>query len=87
MRRFRVNRKEDKIKKRRVIEQVAAYKYTPCHMHIISFLTCDILRTKESNSELLFWISFCKGKINHFVNELYKSKCLGAYHLKMLPRN
>ena len=30
--------KEDKIKKRRVIEKVAAYKYIPRHMHIISFL-------------------------------------------------
>ena len=85
--RFRVNRKEDKIKKRRVIEQVAAYKYIPRHMHIISFLTCDILRTKELNSELFFWISFCKGKISHFVNELYKSTFLGAYHLKILTRN
>ena len=37
MRRFRVDKKEDKIVKRRVIEQVAAYKYIPCHMHIISF--------------------------------------------------
>ena len=29
--------KEGKIKKRRVIEKVAAYKYIPCHMYIISF--------------------------------------------------
>ena len=29
--------KEGKIKKRRVIEKVAAYKYILCHMHIISF--------------------------------------------------
>ena len=35
--RFRVDRKEDKIVKRRVIEQVAAYKYIPRHMNIISF--------------------------------------------------
>ena len=35
--------KEGKIKKRRVIEKVAAYKYIPHRMHIISFLTCDIL--------------------------------------------
>ena len=34
---FEVNKKEDKIKKRRVIEKVAAYKYIPRHMHIISF--------------------------------------------------
>ena len=38
MRRFRVDRKEDKIVKCRVIEQVAEYKYIPRHMHIISFL-------------------------------------------------
>ena len=37
MRRFGVNRKEGKIKERRVIEKVAAYKYIPRHMHIISF--------------------------------------------------
>ena len=37
MLRFRVNKKEGKIKKRRVIEKVAAYKYIPRHMHIISF--------------------------------------------------
>ena len=29
--------KEDKIKKCKVIEKVAAYKYIPHHMHIISF--------------------------------------------------
>ena len=42
MRRFRVNRKEGKIKKHKVIEKVAAYKYIPRHMHIISFehVTC-----------------------------------------------
>ena len=34
---FRVGRQEDKIVKRRVIEQVAEYKYIPRHMHIISF--------------------------------------------------
>ena len=43
MHRFQVNGKEDKIKKRRVIEQVAAYKYIPRHVHIISFVMCDIL--------------------------------------------
>ena len=37
MHRFRVNRKEGKIKKRIVIEKVAVSKYIPCHMHIISF--------------------------------------------------
>ena len=35
--RFRVNRKEGKIKKHIVIEKVAAYMYIPRHMHIISF--------------------------------------------------
>ena len=29
--------KEDKIKKRGVIEKVEAYKYIPRHIHIISF--------------------------------------------------
>ena len=67
--------KEDKIKKRRVTKKIAAYKYIPRHMHIISFLICDILLTKELNSEPFFCISFCKGMIHHFVNELYKSKC------------
>ena len=43
MHRLRVDMKKDKIVKRRVIEQVAAYKYIPRHMHIISFLTWDIL--------------------------------------------
>ena len=38
MRRFRVDKKDDKIVKRRIIEQVAAYKSIPRHMHIISFL-------------------------------------------------
>ena len=37
MRRFQVNGKEGKIKKRRVIEKVAVYKCIPRHMHIISF--------------------------------------------------
>ena len=37
MQRFRVNKKEGKIKKSRVIEKVTAYKYIPRHMHIISF--------------------------------------------------
>ena len=62
MHRFRVNKKEDKIKKRRVIKKVAAYKYIPHHMHIISFLKCDILGTKELNSEPLFCISFVKAR-------------------------
>ena len=37
IRRFRVNRKEGKIKKRRVIEKVPAYKYISRHMHTILF--------------------------------------------------
>ena len=40
------------------------YKYIPRHFHIFSF---DILQTRELNSELLFCVSFCKGKIRHFV--------------------
>ena len=37
MRRFRVNGKKAKSKKRRVIEKVAAYKCIPRLMHINSF--------------------------------------------------
>ena len=37
MRKFQVNKKEGKIKKHRVIEKVAVFKYIPRHMHIISF--------------------------------------------------
>ena len=37
MRRLRVNGKEAKIKKRRVIEKATEYKYIPRHLHIISF--------------------------------------------------
>ena len=77
-----MNRKEAKIKKRRVIEKVAAYKYIPHHMHIISFEHVIFCEQKELISELLFCISFCKGMIHHFVNVLYKSKCVWAYHLK-----
>ena len=37
MRRLRVNGKEAKSMKRRVIEKVVEYKYIPRHLHIISF--------------------------------------------------
>ena len=37
MRRFRVDKKEDKIVKRRVIKQVAAYKYIPRHAYHFLF--------------------------------------------------
>ena len=39
--------KEGKIKKRGVIEKVTAYNYIPRHMHIISFLTCEICEQKS----------------------------------------
>ena len=62
MRRFLVDREEDKIVKRRVIEQVAAYKYIPCHMHIISFLNMGYFVNKilELRINVLFCISFEK---------------------------
>ena len=41
MRRFRVDKKEDKIVKRRVIKQVSEYKYIPRYAHIISFLDME----------------------------------------------
>ena len=87
MRKFRVNRKEGKIKKRKVIAIVAAYRYIPHHMHTILFDRVTFCGQKELIFEQLFCISFCKGMIRHFVNVLYKSKCLWAYHLKQLPRN
>ena len=60
MRRFRVDRKEDKIVKRKVIEQVAAYKYIARHMHIISFLIMGYFVNKivELRINVLFCISF-----------------------------
>ena len=60
MGRFRVDRKEDKIVKCRVREQVAAYKYIPRHMHIISFLNMGYFVNKivEPRINVLFCISF-----------------------------
>ena len=57
---FRVDKKKDKIVKRRVIEQVAAYKYIPRHMHIISFLNMGYFVNKivELRINVLFCISF-----------------------------
>ena len=62
MRRFRVDRKEDKIVKSRVIEQVTAYKYIPRHMYIISFLNMGYFVNKivELRINVLFCISFEK---------------------------
>ena len=62
MRRFRVDRKENKIVKRRVIEQVVAYEYIPCHMHIISFLNMGYFVNKivELRINVLLCISFEK---------------------------
>ena len=62
MLRFRIDRKEDKIVKRRVIEQVAAYKYIPRHMHIISFLNMGYFVNKivELRINVLFCVSFEK---------------------------
>ena len=37
MHKFRVDRKEDKIMKRKVIKQVAAYKYIPRHAYHFLF--------------------------------------------------
>ena len=58
--RFQVDRKEDKIVKCRVIEQVAAYKYIPGHMHIISFLNMGYFVNKivELRINVLFCLSF-----------------------------
>ena len=60
MRRFRVDRREDKIVKRRVIEQVAAYKYIPRHMNIISVLNMGYFVNKivELRINVLFCLSF-----------------------------
>ena len=60
MRRFRVDRKEDKTVKRRDIEQVAAYKYIPRHMHSISFFNMGYFVNKivELRINVLFCISF-----------------------------
>ena len=60
--RFRVDRKKDKIAKRRVIEQFAVYKYIPRHMHIISFLNMGYFVNKivELRINVLFCISFEK---------------------------
>ena len=62
MRRFRVDRKEDKIVKRRVIEQLTAYKYIPRHMHIISLLNMGYFVNKivELRINVLFCILFEK---------------------------
>ena len=62
MHRFRVNKKEDKITKRRVIKQVAVYKYIPCHAHIISFLNMRYFVNKivELRINVLFCITFEK---------------------------
>ena len=54
MRRLRVNGKEAKSKKRRVIEKVAEYKYIPSHLHIISFEHVIFCGQKGLNFEPLF---------------------------------
>ena len=54
MRKFRVDRNEDMIVKRRIIEQVAAYKSIPRHMNIISFLNMGYFVNKKSNSKEMF---------------------------------
>ena len=60
MRGFRVDREEDKIVKRRVIEQVAEYKYIHRHMHIISFFIMGYFVNKivELRINVLFCIPF-----------------------------
>ena len=62
MRRFRVDRKEDKIVKRKVIDQVAANKYIPRYMHIISILNMTYFVNKivELRINVFFFISFEK---------------------------
>ena len=83
MRRFRVNGKKAKSKKRRVIEKVAAYKCIPRHMHIISFEHM-LFVNQRVNSENVFYISFCKDMTRHFVTKLYKSKCFMGLPFEML---
>ena len=58
--RLQVNGKQAKCKKRKVIDKVAEYKNIPRHLHIIAFEQCDILWTKELNSEPLLCVSFVK---------------------------
>ena len=60
MRRFRVNRKEGKIKKSKVIEKVAAYKYIPCHMHTIIFERVTFCEQKSSSMNYCFVYHFVK---------------------------
>ena len=59
MRKFRVDRKEDKIVKHKVIEQVAAYKYIPA-ICISLFLNMGYFVNKmvELRINDLFCISF-----------------------------
>ena len=59
MRKFRVDRKEDKIVKHKVIEQVAAYKYIPA-ICISFFLNMGYFVNKmvELRINDLFCISF-----------------------------
>ena len=59
MRRFRVDKKEDKVVKRRVIKQVAAYKYIARHAYHFLFehgIFCEQIVELERN--VLFCISF-----------------------------
>ena len=59
MRWFRVDKKEDKVVKRRVIKQVAAYKYIPRHAYHFLFehgIFCE--QMVELKRNVLFCISF-----------------------------
>ena len=59
MRKFRVVRKEDKIVKRRVIKQVAAYKYIPRHAYHFLFehgIFCEQIVGTLKKCFLLYFI-------------------------------
>ena len=93
MRRFRVDRKEDKIVKRRVIKQVEAYKYIPRHAYIFSsFLKkkhgifCKQLLELQRNVLFFFYIILEGHRMPSLKLHFMKCKCLWTYHLKMLPR-
>ena len=59
MRRFQVDRKEDKIVKRRVIKLVVAYKYIPHHAyHFLSEHGKFCEQIVELQRNVLFCISF-----------------------------
>ena len=52
--------KEGKIKKRRVIEEVTAYKYIPHHMHTILFECVTFCEQKSLSLNYCFVYHFVK---------------------------